>query len=179
MLDNQIIALVKSVVEAQEATATIPGVVIKQAFHPTQQGVNTAPTGYMFKVGDHRLGTPERSDVYDTNSSTIIHTETQQYETMFQMSALSTQDPSNTSQYTSSDILNYIAYCLQSNYAIETFTANGIGIYNVPDVRNPYFMDDRERHQASPSFDFTIVHKQIITSTSNVVQSVNFSFDTV
>jgi hypothetical protein len=171
MLDNQLIALVISTITAQEAAAGIPGTPIAQAFQPTQQGVNTIPTAYIYKIGDRRYGSLRRSDCWNTETSQMVHTEEQQYETTFQLSTLATQNPATPTQYTASDICNLCAAILQSSVTIQTFEANNVGIERVTDVRNPYFLDDRQRNEACPSFDFVLTHKQIITSTSPIISS--------
>lgn len=179
MLDNQLIALTISTIIAGESVANIPGLPIKQAFQPTLQGVNNQPTAYMYKVGDRRVGSPQRSDLWDNDIPAMVHTELQQYATTFQISALATQDPKNTNAYTASDILNLIAYILQSSVAIATFEANGVGIQRIMDVRNPYFLDDRQQNEASPSLDFILTHKQIITSTTPIITETEFQILTV
>jgi hypothetical protein len=171
MLDNALISLIISTLVAGEAAAGIPGTPVKQAFQPTAQGVNSQPTAYLHKLGDRRYGFLGRSDVWDQASSTIVHTETQQYETTFQLSTLATQNPATPNQYTASDICNLCASILQSALAVATFQAQGVGIERVTDVRNPYFLDDREQYEASPSFDFILTHKQIITTTTPILQS--------
>jgi hypothetical protein len=249
MLDNQLIALIISTIVAGEAAAGIPGTPIKQAFQPTQQGVNSQPTGYLYKIGDRRVGTPRRSDVwapvqsaaftgsisgtmlivsalasgninvgdvlfgsgvpanitiaslgsgtggtgtYNLSTSlsisseamtsatmTMVHTELQKYETTFQISALATQNPTTPTQYTASDIVNLIAYILQSSVAINTFQASNVGIERIMDVRNPYFMDDRQRFEASPSLDFVLAHDQIITTATPIVNAEELQILTV
>lgn len=175
MFDNQLIILTRNIIISQEAIAGIPNTPIKQAFQPTQQGVNTVPSAYIYKVMDKRLGSPYRVDVWDEVNSVMHHTEEQWYETTFQISALSTQDPSDTSQMTASDLLNMIAYIMQSTTTIEAFQAENVGLLRVTDVRNPYFVDDRDRHEANPSFDYVLTHKQIVTNDTNVLQSTEFS----
>lgn len=152
-----------------KASAGIPDVIVKQSFQPTQQGVNTKPTAYLHKIGDERYGFPEWSEVWDSNSETMIHGDSQQYQTTFQVSALAIQDPAVPSNFTASDILNRIAYILQSQTTVATFEAQGVGILRVRDIRNPYFTDDKQRNEASPSFDFVLTHKQIINSTSPII----------
>ena len=171
MLDNALITLIRNTIIAQEAVAGIPGTPIKQAFQPTQQGVDKTPAAYLHKVSDHRLGSPHRSDIWDADEEKMFHTETQQYETRFQISVLATQNPSDTTAYTASDILNLIVYILQSSKTIQTLEAQGVGILRVLEVRNPYFSDDRARYEAAPSFDFIVTHKQIVTSEEPVLQS--------
>lgn len=174
MLDNALIALVISTISAQEAIAGIPGTPIAQAFQPTQQGVAKTKTAYLHKLGDRRVGSPYRTNIWDADNEVEVHTETQQYETDFQISVLSTQNPSTPEAYTASDIVNLIAYTLQSTKTIETLEAQGVGILRVREVRNPYFMDDRARYEASPSFDFTLTHKQIISSTVGIISDKEF-----
>lgn len=179
MLDNVLIPLIISTILTGEAIAGISGTPIAQAFQPTQQGVNTAPTAYLYKIGDHPLGMPERADSWDEPSGTIIHVETQDYETTFQISALSTQDPLNQTQYTASDILNLIRSILQSSASIAALQAQGVGVLKIEQVRNLPFVDDFDRHEYQPSLDFTVQHKQIIVSTAPIVASVEIQLDRV
>ncbi|MHC5539493.1 phage gateway protein [Singulisphaera rosea] len=179
MLDNTLIALIISTVIAQEAVAGIPGTPLKQAFQPTMQGVNTQPTAYLYKVGDRRVGFPYRADVWDGVNNLMIHTELQQYETTFQFSALATQYPTTPTQYTASDLLNLVAYCLQSADAVSAMEAQGVGLLRVTDVRNPYFTDDRQQNEACPSFDVTFTHKQVIRSTVPILDATEIRVATV
>lgn len=171
MLDNDLFALIRTIINANATVAGIPGLTVKQSFQPTQQGVDTNPASYLFKIGDHRLGFPQRKDVWDAMTSQMIHTTLQQYETTFQISALATQNPSTPAAYTASDILNAVAYILQSDAAVDAFEAAGVGILRVADVRNPYFSDDRQRNEADPSFDFTLTHKQVIVTETPILQT--------
>lgn len=178
MFDNQLIALVRQIILDQEVDANIPGTPVKQAFQPTQQGVNTGPTSYFYKIGDKRIGLPQRSDVWrpdDPNNpqgdGLMIHTEIQEYQTTFQISVLSTQDPTNISQLTASDIVNLVCYIMQSQKTVIALAAAGVGILNVSDVRNPYFLDDRQRNEANPSFDFILTHKQTVSYFENIMDA--------
>lgn len=179
MLDQALTKLVIDTIIAQEATAGITGTPIKQAFQPTQQGMNSEPTGYLYKIGDHRRGTQLKTEVWDPDTSKMVHTEIQEYETTFQISVLATQDPKTPTAYTASDIVNLIAYILQSQKTIEVLQAANVGIYKIGDVRNPAFVDDRDRHEFNPSFDFTLTHKQIVGSFSGVVDSTQFQIHPV
>lgn len=173
MFDNQLIALLISTITAQEMAAGIAGTPIAQAFQSTQEGVSTATTAYIYKVMDHRYGYPQKSDVWMTDK--IVHTESQIYETTFQISVLAPQNPASSSELTPSDILNQIAYILQSDSTIAALQAQGVGIERVMDIRNPFFVDDRDRHEASPSFDFVVTHKQIVVTQTPVLQSIEFT----
>ena len=114
--------------------------------------------------------TPVSSKAMTTNGAQV-YTETQQYIALFQPSALATQDPANTESLTASDILNYVAAVLQNGQTIAALEAQEIGILAIQQVTNPYFTDDRQKYEASPSFDFSLTHKQIVTTVIPVVTS--------
>ena len=169
MLDNALISNIISLLNSGLNSIGQAGILVKQAYQPTQQGANTAPTLYLHKIADQRIGTVYRANVWDATSSTMVYTETQQYVTTFQISGLATQDPTQTSGLTASDIVNYAVYVMQSLATITALEALGVGVLRVGDVRNPYFTDDRDRFEASPSFDFQLTHKQIITGTQPII----------
>jgi hypothetical protein len=182
MLDNPLITLLIAAITAGEVAAGIEGLPIAQAFQPTQEGVPTEPSAFLHKVFDHPLGMPERSDVWDSEAETIAHTETQRYETTFQISTLATQDPNavdSQTQYTASDILNLVRYILQNSTTIATLQAQNVGILKIDQVRNTPFVDDRGRHEFSPSLDFVIEHVQTITSVAPIVSNVEIQLDRV
>jgi hypothetical protein len=174
MLDNVLITLLINAILAGEASANIPNTPIKQAFQPTSQGVNSGPTAYLYKIGDERVGYVARSDRWDRTNQRMIHTETQQYATTLQISALARQDPALTTQYTASDILNLIASILQSTVTIATLEAQDVGILHINQVRNPYFTDDYQRNEAAPSLDLTLTHQQVITTRMPIISEYEY-----
>lgn len=109
-----------------------------------------------------------------TSIGAWVYTEMEQYASTFQCSALATQDPSNLESLTASDIVNYAAYVLQNQGVIAAFEAEGVGILRISTARNPYFSDDRQRYEASPSFDFTLTHKQTIITTVPIITETEF-----
>lgn len=170
MFDNQLFSKIISVLNAGFIAQGYSGdtaVLVKQGYQPTNQGVNTARTCYLHKLGDNRLGYVSRETSWVPDSETggqMVHTEKQWYETLFQVDALATQDPQDVQSLTASDIVNIAAGILQSDFAIQSFRDSGVGILRISQVRNPYFMDDRNRFEAAPSFDFTLEHEQVIVS---------------
>ena len=171
MKDNELIAAIRAAIIAGEPIVGLKGIDVVQAYQPTQQGVARQPTIYLFKIGDHRYGSLGRTDIWDEPDSEEIHTETQYYLTTFQISALATQDPSDLAKPTASDIVNGVAAIMQNSTTIQNLQDQDIGLLRVADVRNPYFIDDRGRFEASPSFDIDVVHKQIVTTEIPVLQS--------
>lgn len=186
MLDNlifkNIIAVLRAGLTAQgfPTDPKIPGyIAIKQSFQPRNRGPNSGPTLYIHKLGDHRYGFLQRDDKWDQDALTEVHTERQLYESMFQITALSIQDPAIPDQLTASDIANTAAGIMQSDATVDVLLAQGLAIYRITDIRNPYFEDDKNRFEASPSFDFTLQHERVIISTTPVVEDFTLDIERV
>lgn len=139
---------------------------------------NIPPNTFIFGFGTGTggIGTYQINQQLELAPETInatpgmVYEEIQQYLTRFQLSALSTQDPANATQLTASDILNYAAYAMQSETTVASLESVGVGIMRIEDIQNPYFSDDRQRYEASPSLDFTLSYKQQIISYVPIVQ---------
>lgn len=240
MLDNTLFQLIFSLLKSGLTSIGQGSIICQQNYQPTQEGINTYPTLFVYKVSDERMGFPARNSVQGIGAASFTgsiignvltvtavtagtialnqqvigtglpnnivitqvgtgtggvgtyiinyalgtvasqamttqgaqtYTEIQQYATSFQASALANQDPSDTESLTASDIANFAAYVMQSAATISGLEAVGVGVLRVPAVRNPYFTDDRERYEASPNFDFTLTHKQIVTTVIPVIVS--------
>lgn len=169
MTDNELIRLFLPIIQNGLISAGYVDVVVKQFNQPTQQGINTTPTVYFQKIGDHLYGSPRRSDIWNKILEQIDHVESQIYETTFQIQALVLQNPANPS-YTASDLVSFVSHLLQSDRTLEILNAATVGIYRITDIRNPYFVDDRDQFEASPSFDFTLTHRRTYISTTPVAQ---------
>lgn len=170
MTDNQFIQLFLPIIQAGLLADGFTGVDVKQNNQPTAQGANTIPTIYFFKVNTVRFGFLGRRDVWDDGIDTMIHTESQYYETTFQVCAWVRQNPKTPNQYTASDLVNEVASILQSDNTLSTLNDSGIGILRIRDLTNPYFVDDRDQFEASPSFDFILTSQATRVSTTPVVQ---------
>lgn len=178
--ENQLFKIVGDLLTAGFAMSVSPmqNVIITKAAQSTQQGVPSGATVFMTKLPDYRYGSRGVKDVWvptDTMGGGIEqHTETQQYESTFQLNCLVTTLPSTPDQPTAADLLNFAAYIMQSQATIDTLQAQGIGIERVTQVRNIPFKDDRDNFEYSPSFDFVLTHKQIVTTEIDVLQSTEF-----
>jgi hypothetical protein len=157
MTDNQMIQLFLPIIQAGLLADGFTNVTVKQSNQPTQQGVNSNPVVYFFKVASKRYGYLGRYAKWDSVNNVMVHTETQYYETTFQVSALVRQFPTTPNQYTASDLINEVASIMQSDNTLGILNDSGVGILRVQELVNPYFVDDRDNFEASPSFDFTLV----------------------
>lgn len=170
MTDNQLIQLFLPIIQAGLIADGFNNVITKQANQPTQQGINSGPTVYFFKVASKRYGFLGRWDKWNTNTSKMVHTEAQYYETTFQISALVRQYPITPNQYTASDLVNEVASIMQSDNARAILNNSGVGILRVTDIVNPYFVDDHDQFEASPSFDFVLTSQASRVTTDPVIE---------
>ena len=61
---------------------------------------------------------------------------------------------------------------LQSYDAIRRLRSNGLSVERVTDVRPSYFINDKDRNESSPSFDFTVSYKHEYVKSINTVTGV-------
>lgn len=175
MLDNPLNALIITILNTGLAARSLSSILVKQKNQPTQQGANTLPTLYFFKITDYPYGFLKRTNEWDENSLTEVHKEQQTYLTSYQIDALAIQDPAATTGLTAADIVKTAKGILESDDARETFKQNDVQILKIRDIRNPVFKDDRNQFEASPSFDFTLSHSDTIISASQILQNINIS----
>jgi hypothetical protein len=166
--DNDLIRLFLPIIQAGLIADGFSDVTVKQANQPTQQGVNSSPTVYFFKVSNKRYGFLGRFDKW--NASEIVHTESQYYEITFQISALVRQFPITPTQYTASDLVNEVASIMQADTTLAILNNAGVGILRIMNILNPYFTDDKDQFEASPSFDFTLTYQGSRVSSTPMVQ---------
>jgi len=162
--DNTLIQTFLPIINSNLITDGYTTVSVKQANQPTMQGINTNPTVYFYKVHSNRYGFLGRNDAWDSVSSTMIHSESQYFESTWQFQALYLQNPSTPDQFTASDLIQEISDILQSDSTRTTLNNSNIGILRITDIVNPYFVDDRDNYEAIPSFDIVFQYQNIRTS---------------
>jgi hypothetical protein len=162
MLDNALIAILATQLEAASSTAGW-GYLVAQKNQPSQEGVPTAPTIFFEKLFDHEYGYPMRTDTYQPTPDNYAHVETQVVETTFQISALVPQDPTDLTIPTASDVVGYMKLFIQNSITLAAFVSSQVSMLRVSEIRNPYAIDDKDRFEASPSFDLVLQHNRTIT----------------
>lgn len=158
MRDNDLLRVLIPIINASLSDSGLD-IVTRQSYQPTQQGVPPTSGVFIHKIADKRYGYPKSVSKWDNDLGTMVHTMTEIMESTYQVDALSIQDPTTPDAYTASDILNVVAQALQSDATIQTLKASGVQILRIVDIRQTYFVDDKARHEAMPSFDFVISHK--------------------
>lgn len=163
MLDNALIALLVTQLNAAVAAGGWNYPVIQKQ-QPTQQGIPYAPSVFFEKLFDRHYGWAETDQQYNDVSGKFDEIEIQNVETSFQISAWVIQDSANLSLPTASDVVNFLKMYMTSRAMVANLMAQGLNVYRVSDVRNPYIEDDRHRNEATPSFDLVVTHQRTITS---------------
>ncbi|UUM20931.1 hypothetical protein [Mycoavidus sp. SF9855] len=171
MTDNQLFRILLPLIRDGLRAEGVINVAIKQQYQPTQQGLSSSPMVLLHKIGDYRYGYPQRKSIWDQDAKAFIHMESVAIETTFQFNALVPQHPEQPELPTASDVLNLVAMILQSDASRHALRKHEIGIYRVRDLRQIYFVDDRDQFAASPSFDFTLTHSRTLTSRVPAVQT--------
>jgi hypothetical protein len=173
LTDNQVIQIFLPLIQQGLIADNFLNVLVKQSNQPTQQGVPKTPVVYFFKVANKRFGFTGRYDKY--SMTTLDHHEVQYIESTFRVSALVLQFPITPNQYTASDLVNDVASIMMSSNTIDVLNSHGIGILRTIDIINPYFVDDRDQFEASPSFDFTLVYKSDRISSVPVITNYDYN----
>lgn len=173
--DNQIIQVFLPIINQGLADDGFINVTVKQANQPTMQGINTNPTVYFYKLTNKRYGFLGRYNEWDSLAQDMIYDESQWYESTWRVQALVLQNPKTPNQYTASDLVNEVASIMMSQSTVTQLISQNIGLLRVENVANPYFWDDRDNFEASPSFDFTLTYENIRAKSSPIISEFNAS----
>jgi hypothetical protein len=68
---------------------------------------------------------------------------------------------------------------MQGREFINILQVAGVALLKISDIRNPYFKDDRDQFQASPSFDFTLIYNRSLIRDGQAIESIEFNIDRV
>lgn len=169
MTDNDLATLLRATLLTRLAAAGLGSVLVVAANQPTTQGRTDSATLYFFPVTDARYGWQHRKGEYNNGTDEFDYTESQWVESTFQVFALAPQDPANLALPTPKDILHTAALVMNGQKFIQALRGAGVGMQRIGPLRNPFFTNDRQQFEASPSFDFTVSHKRTIIDTDPVV----------
>lgn len=173
MTDNDLIRLFLPIIQAGLTADGFVQVITQSSNQPRQQGIPSGPTVFFTKIHDKRYGWLGRF------TKQTVHTETQWHETVFQVIALSVQNPLTPEQYSAANLVNEVASILQSENTHNLLIAQNVGIYRISEIRNPWFQDDRDQFEASPTFDFTLTHLQTRVNSVPVISSYDVVIDRI
>lgn len=162
MNDNALGILIRQTLLAQLAVQGYPAVRVLSNYQPTSQGRETGPVIYFFPILDNAYGWQSRSGIYDADVGEVVYTETQRYETAYQMMSLAPSDPADLSLPTAKDLLSVARQIVASQLFVNALTENKVGLQRPTQIRTPFFVNDQQQFEASPSFDFTVSRERSI-----------------
>lgn len=128
-------------------------VLVVTSYQPAEQGRTNGETLYFFQLPTGgNYGWQGRTTTYDPLTETTTRKESQIVREQFQMTALNDTG----SGRTPTDLLNLAKLLVGSESFRKALQIEGVGIERVVASRSPFFVNDRERFEQSPSFDFTL-----------------------
>lgn len=175
MRDMELFGLVFGLLAQEAPKRGLAGMEFTQRYQPTQQGINTGPTIYAFKVGPARRygyrGVKQIPDLDAPNGMKRI--ETQAMETTLQFSVV---QPIATAMndLTHSDRLNAVAGVMQSPDFQKLLIVNGASILRITEVRTPQVINDYSQWEENPSFDAVFKHDDVWIDGVQEVKSFEF-----
>lgn len=175
LLEKDLFTLIIKTISDGLIANGMPNVKVKQSFQPMQDGTNTGPTVYLYRISDHRYGSPTKSETYNSMSNDFDRVDSEVYESLFQATVLFLQNPQipgSLDQPTALDIANLVSGILQTDTTIQTLLASNVQILRIQDIRKPSFVDDKARFEFSPNFDFTLTHEQDIIGKVPVISKI-------
>jgi len=172
MRANEINELLRTILLTGLSTRSIADVNVKMAYQPTQQGIDLSPTIYFTELGSRPYGALTREDKWNLTDLEEVHTEEQIYEITYQINALVIEDPTANPGLSASDLVKIAQRIINSDVGRQNFRTAGLSLLRPTEIRNPYFKDDRDQFEASPSFDFTLIQTEAEVTTSPVVETI-------
>lgn len=169
--DNEIMAVLFRVIREGLAAWGVDAEV-QQSYQPTEQGAPLKATVLLHSIDSKRYGFPEDVSYFDELTSEMIKRESYWLERTYQVDALALQNPADPDALTAFDYVDRVAAIMQTGTVIEKLRAESIGILRVQPLRIGYVVDDQDRNEQVPSFDFTITYQQIILSTAEIVTDI-------
>ncbi len=171
MTESDLFALMFTTLREGLTLRGIVGVTVAQAFQPTQQGVPTGPLISAYSLGPVPMGSPKRlDDRYDPEEGVMVHSEKQKYTETFQF-----QVTAERPTWSPHDLAQKALSILQSDFAIQRFRLQEVGILRVGTIRNPNYSTDKNQHEFAPSFDLPVTYDRIDEWTVPVAQSVDLN----
>jgi hypothetical protein len=172
MLQNDLFALVRSVILAGLTARSLNDVAVRAVFQPQTVGTAAGPQVTIQAIGDRRYGALGRRDLPATNP--LAHAETQWWETTLQIGALAHRDPNDPDFMTlpsAMDICKAASDILQGDAGLAALAVQRVRPIRVTSIRNVQWVNDSDQYEAMPNFDLVLVYPQTNTTTTPPVSS--------
>ena len=131
-------------------------------YPPTQQGVPDNPIVLFHNISSRRNGWQGRKNLYNVIDTDFDVTEKYILERVIQVSALVWEDAADLTKSTAVDVINEISSGLMTLSTVENLRTHGIGIFDITNIRTPYFKDEKDLWVMQPNFDFTVMYQNTV-----------------
>ena len=135
-----------------------------QAFQPTKQGPPDKNNVRLFKISAPRVGHQGRNAVFNVGNDNFDETEKYWQSINIQATTEVRQDLSDEDSLTAYDLAGLCAAILQTRVTRQALLVSGISIENIKDIRFSSDLDDSDEYDLNPSFDFTVLYEQTLSS---------------
>lgn len=175
MLENALFALLRSTLLAglQDMGAPWSATLVEQRYQPGTVGMDSGANVGMMMVSHTRVGSMRRKEVQPVApAADFTHLEIQWWETTIQISALCRQnpaDPNYLSLPTAGDIAKAASDILQGDKGLAAMAVQRVRPLRITSVRQLFFVNDSDQHEANPSFDIVLSHVQTVTGATPAV----------
>lgn len=166
MLDNEVYKILVSTVKLGLTERGVPNASVRQSYQPTQQSVKTGQCIFL-----HKLPSPQGSyglEYTDAGERIQIAYAT----SVFQVSALSPQDPMNINSLTAYDLLTKVSDHLSSYDTIRQLQQEGIPLMRITNISADYSKNNYDQFELSPFFSLTLQNNRSYTRTVPQVDRV-------
>lgn len=153
--------------------------IVQRDYQVTQQGAPSSPFIAFHSIATVRRGHPKNKSKYDAINNRIVQTEGTIIERTYQISAYAPESPEDDYEINAYDLASYAAKILQKETVLANLKQLGISVMRVGEVREAYFTNDKERNETNSNFDFVICYDDMITTTANMLRSIEPSIKRV
>ena len=165
MTDSEVTIAIKGVLDTAIGASSFFAEVT-QSYNPTMQGPTLNPLVVFTKISARRYGFQSQKAVYDSNRDEFDQTSSWYLRATYQVNVLMNQDVSDISSLNAYDVVDFCAGILQTRETRQAFlvTGTGIGIDRITDIRLTPVLDESDRYNLDPSFDFVLSYQNSLTS---------------
>ena len=149
-------------------------VVVARSYQPQQFDVPEDLVLFISKIHSKRYGFQASKDKFNTLSGKMDHTERYILNETYQIDTQATSNPNQTvATIRAGDVAESASVYLQSSGTIQAMLADGLEILRIENIRHNHFLNDFNRFEPAPSFDFTIAYTQEVITEEDPLFDIN------
>lgn len=167
MTDHEFRVAIRSILLSRMADVGLTAYRVLAEYQTTSQGRDRDAV-YFFTVSDNRHGWQGRKYSFPATAPDGQAVESQQMQTTLQFGAFVTPGGS----FTALDLVNNVAMLINSMSFAEDARAQKIGVQRATNIRTPYFKNDQDRFEPSPSFDVTFSYRRTIAPVTPFIDTL-------